>query len=138
MANPNLDLIRRQLDRIEAAQDPAVERGGGGSHNPPMEIGERLARVEAGLDWIKVILAIIASVMIGGFALFGVQINRLDTKIDGIGPRISEEAARTRQEMVAITNAIANSITATRQAQPAPAPQIVIVPPGTPPPPPKQ
>jgi hypothetical protein len=91
-----------------------------------MDIGERLARLESGQDWIKVILALIGAVVVGGFAFLGVQINRIDTKVDGLGARID---AQTRQELIGIANAISNSITATRQVQP----QIVILPAPTPP-----
>jgi hypothetical protein len=105
-----------------------------------MGIGERLARVESGLDWIKVILALIGAFMIGGFAFFGVQFNRLDgkidrisdnlgAKIDAIPQRLSEEFRAMRAEMSAQTSAIANSITATRQAQPPAPPQIIVLPP---------
>ncbi|HTT78533.1 MAG TPA: hypothetical protein VMF86_02535 [Stellaceae bacterium] len=96
-----------------------------------MDIGERLARLESGQDWIKVILALIGAIVIGGFAFLGVQINRLDTRfdaigsrIDALGSRIAAENASTRQELVGIANAIANSITAARQVQP----QIIVVP----------
>jgi hypothetical protein len=108
-----------------------IDVGGGGPHPPGMDIGERLARLEAGQDWIKVILALIGAVVIGGFAFLGVQVNRLDSKfdtmgnrIDALGARIDAQGAQTRQELVGIANAISNSITAARQVQP----QIVIVP----------
>lgn len=100
-----------------------------------MDIGERLARLESGQDWIKVILALIGAVVIGGFAFLGVQINRLDSKMDALstslaaridaqGGKIDAQGAETRRELVGIANAISNSITAARQVQP----QIVIVP----------
>lgn len=108
-----------------------IDVGGGGPHPPGMDIGERLTRLEAGQDWIKVILTLIGAVVIGGFAFLGVQVNRLDakfdaigTRIDALGGRITVENAQTRQELVGIANAVANSITAARQVQP----QIVIVP----------
>ncbi len=87
-----------------------------------MDIGERLARVESGLDWIKVILSLIAVFMFAGFTFLGVQIIHVDGKIDMIPQRLSEEFRAMRAEMAAQTSAIANSITATRQAQP-PAPR---------------
>jgi hypothetical protein len=124
-----------------------------------MDIGERLVRVESGFDWIKVMLALIATFMISGFAFLGIQINRLDGKmerldgkIDGLSSslnakleaiplRLSEEFRAMRAEMAAQTSAIANSITATRQEQPPAPPQIIVIPspqtPPTPAPPPK-
>jgi hypothetical protein len=93
-----------------------------------MDIGERLARVEMGLDWIKVALALIGTFMIGSVAFLGIQFIRLDGKIDAIPQRLSEEFRAMRAEMAAQTTAIANSITATRQAQPPAPPQIIVIP----------
>jgi hypothetical protein len=86
---------------------------------------------------VKVILAIIGAVMIGGFAFLGVQFNhlngKLDTlsstlsaKIEGSPQRLSEELRIMRAEMAAETSAITDSLMATKQVQapqPAPAPQ---------------
>jgi hypothetical protein len=96
-----------------------------------MDIGERLARLESAQEWTKVVLGLIGAVIIGGFAFLGVQIGRLDTKVDGLGARISAENAATRQELIGVATAIANSITAARQIQP----QILPVPMPTPGPP---
>jgi hypothetical protein len=99
---------------------------------PGVAIGERLARLESGQEWIKIILGLIGAALIGGFAFLGVQINRLDAKfdsingrfdsingrIDSLGSRISAESAATRQELIGIATAISNSITAARQFQP--------------------
>jgi hypothetical protein len=124
-----------------------VETGGTPPHHPFMDIGERLARVESGLDWIKVVLTLIGAfltlifaLVIGGFTFFGVrfdrldakiemQTERLDAKIDSIPQRLTDEFRAMRAEMAAQTSAIANSITATRQAQPPAPPQIIVIPP---------
>jgi hypothetical protein len=125
------------------AETAPIDVGGGGPHPPGMDLGERLAKLESGQDWIKVNLALIGAVVIGGFVFLGVQINRLDSnmdtlstslaaRIDAQGARIDAQGAETRRELVGIANAIANSITAARQVQP----QIVVVPtpvPGAPP-----
>jgi hypothetical protein len=105
-----------------------IDVGGGGPHPPRMDIGERLARLESAQEWTKVVLGLIGAVIIGGFAFLGVQISRLDTKVDGLGARISAENAATRQELIGVATAIANSITAARQIQP----QILPVPMPTP------
>lgn len=129
--------------------DP-IDVGGHGPHPPGMDIGERLARLESAQEWTKIILGLIGALLIGGFALLGGQINRLDAKfdsldgrIDSLGARISAEGAATRQELIGITTAISNSITAARQIQPQILP-VLMPTPGPPPqpapssPPPKQ
>jgi hypothetical protein len=72
--------------------------------------------------------------MIGGFSFLGFQLDRLEGRADrieaavaAIPAHLSEEFRAMRAEMAAQTNAIANSITATRQAQPPP-PQIIVLP----------
>lgn len=120
-------------ERMQALpeRERSIETGGGPPHPPPMDSGERLARVENSLDWIRVILTVmgtlIVAVMIGGFTFLGVQFVRLDGKIDAIPQRLSEEFRAMRAEMSAQTSAIANAITATRQTPP-PAPQIIVIP----------
>ena len=111
-----------------------------------MDFGERVARLESGQEWTKLILGLIGAVMIGGFAFLGIQIGRLDAKVDTLGARISAESAATRQEidalsaritsegaatrqeLIGIANAISSSITAARQIQP----QVIVVPMPTP------
>lgn len=123
------DRIKREIgDPVPPSvgdADSPIDVGGGGPHPPGMDIGERLARLESAQEWTKVILALIGALMIGGFAFLGVQINRLDTKfeslggrIDSLGTRIASENAATRQELIGVATAIANSITAARQMQP--------------------
>jgi hypothetical protein len=72
--------------------------------------------------------------MIGGFSFLGFQLNRLENRADrietaitGIPARLSDEFHAMRSEMTAQTSAIANSITAVRQAQPPP-PQVIVIP----------
>ncbi len=138
--------IKREIGEPQSAaagDEPVpIDLGGHGPHPPGMDIGERLARLESAQEWTKIILGLIGAVLIGGFAFLGIQINRLDTKFDSLGARISAEGAATRQELIGIATAISNSITAARQIQP----QILPVPIPTPappqpapnPPPPKQ
>ena len=99
----------------------------------------RIAKLEGALEGLKFsftllasLVALLMAVTLGGFAFTGVQMNRLDGKIDGMGSRIdgvsrqlAEEFRAMRVETAAQTSAIANSITAARQIQP----QIVVMPP---------
>jgi predicted PurR-regulated permease PerM len=113
-------------------------------------VDNRLGELKGALDGLRhsfTILAgavgLVATVMVFGFGFFGVQFNRLDGKIDALSntlnakieaipQRLSEEFRAMRAEMAAQTSAIANSVTATRQAQPAPA-QIIVIPAPQPP-----
>jgi hypothetical protein len=80
------------------------------------------------------VIGLVAVGMIGGFSFFGLQLSRLEGRVDrldvaiqAIPARLSDEFHAMRSEMAAQTNAIANSVTATRQAQPPP-PQIIVLP----------
>ena len=88
----------------------------------------RIAKLEGALEGLKFsftllasLVALLMAVTLGGFAFTGVQMNRLDGKIDGMGSRIdgvsrqlAEEFRAMRVETAAQTSAIANSITAAR------------------------
>jgi hypothetical protein len=104
-------------------------------------VDTRLAQVDGALtglrtsmDGARWVIGIVAVVMIGGFSFLGLQLNRLEGRADrieiaiaGIPMRLSDEFHAMRSDMAAQTSAIANSITAVRQAQPPP-PQIIVVP----------
>jgi Flp pilus assembly pilin Flp len=90
--------------------------------------------LKSAIDGTRWVVGIVAVVMIGGFSFLGFQLNRLEGRIDrietavaAIPGRLSEEFRAMRSEMAAQTSAIANSITATRQAPPA-APEIIVIP----------
>jgi flagellar capping protein FliD len=140
--------------RLKRGLGPTNFRSGGGNEPPEMrEAGERLARLEGAYDLAKVVAGLILAVMIGGFAFLGTQmasltgqIGRLDGKIDTIAQRLdakidasaarvnekldaipqqlAEEFRAMRADMSAQTSAIANSITAAKQAPP----QVLLVP----------
>jgi hypothetical protein len=143
----NFEEASRRLERLERPERPAsIDRSGGDSHPPGMD-SERLAKLEGAYDALKVVrpmtiavMAVFVAVMLGGFAFLGFQNAQLSTKLEGIPQVLREEFRAMRAEMAAQTSAIANSITATKQAQPpAPPvpPQIVVIPPSvTPLPPP--
>ena len=106
---------------------------GGGSPPPPIDLAERIARVEAAIEGLRHSqnLTIGATAMVGAIlialSVYGLQ------RIDQTQESISREAAATRQELVGVATAIANSITAARQMQP---PIVVVPAPSTPPAPP--
>jgi hypothetical protein len=92
---------------------------------------QRLAKLEGSYGALKVVrptaitvigVFLAAQVFVLGF--FATQISSMNSKLDAIPVRLSEEFRALRAEMSAQTTAIANSITATRQAQP----QIFVLP----------
>jgi hypothetical protein len=151
VSNIDVDMLRRQLDRIEASRGSETTRAVGGNGEPPgpadswmnwrAVVDARLARLggaveglRGSVDGMRWVIGMVAVVMIGGFGFLGFQLNRLEGRVDrvetavaAIPARLSDEFRAMRAEMAAQTSAIANSITATRQAQPPP-PQIVVVP----------
>lgn len=162
MGNPapiptHLKELHQKVDalasRVEHAKSAAVDTGGGGGHPPGMDdpwrtkVDDRLLGVEKGLlelkgdiSGMKVAVAALASMIAIGSALLsgvvynmGGRIDRVETKLDALGPRLTEEFRAMRAEMSAQTSAIANSITATKQQ----APQVILVP-APPPPAPQQ
>jgi hypothetical protein len=104
-------------------------------------VDARLSRLEGALEGLRAsvdgtrwVVGLVAVVMIGGFGFLGFQLNRLEGRVDrietavaAIPAHLSEEFRAMRAEMAAQTSAIANSITAVRQAQPPP-PQIIVIP----------
>lgn len=118
-----------------------MKSGDGGGTSGGMEA--RIAKLEDALEGLKFSLTLLASlvgllmaVTPGGFAFLGVQVNRLDskidskidgmgTRIDGISRQLAEEFRAMRVETAAQTSAIASSIIAARQVQP----RIVVMPP---------
>ncbi len=124
-------------DNIAEFLAEKVAPSGSGSHDPSMDaawkssVDTQLGELKGAVDGLRSsftilsgAIGLVAAVMAIGFAFFGVQFNRLDAKIDTIPPRLSEEFRAMRAEMAAQTSAIANSITATKQAQP----QIFVLP----------
>jgi len=110
------------------------------------QIERGVSKLEGTVDALKIIkpltigvMALLTTVLIGAIAFLGIQIARLDQKVefdaqrlndklDAIPQKLTDEFRATRAETAAQTSAIADSITAARQFQP----QIIIVPVPTP------
>jgi hypothetical protein len=94
---------------------------------------ERVARLEGAYDALKVVrpmtitvVSVLLAVLVFVLGFFAAQLGSLNTKIDAIPQKLSEEFRAMRSEMAAQTTAIATAITAARQMQPsspAPPPQ---------------
>jgi hypothetical protein len=130
---------RQQVDRVDSGM---TNTEGGDGAPPPSgtwlgwraSVDARLESLKAATDSTRWVVGVLAVVMIGGFSFLGFQISRLEVRIDrietavaAIPARLSDEFRAMRAEMAAQTSAIANSITAVRQAQPPP-PQIIVIP----------
>ncbi len=138
------DFIERRLQRglgaptsrAEPADSPPIDFGGGPPHSTDMN--DRLAKLEGAYDALKVvrpltvtIFGLLMAVVIGGLAFLGNQnnriegrIDRVETQIQAIPQRISEEFRAMRAESAAQASAIATAITAAKQ-QPT---QVILVP----------
>ena len=130
---------RQQFDRVEAGMTSA--HGGNGAPPPSgawvswrASVDARLEGLKSAIDGTRWVVGIVAVIVIGGFSFLGFQLNRLEGRVDrvettiaAIPARLSDEFRAMRSEMAAQTSAIANSITAVREAQPPP-PQIIVVP----------
>ncbi len=143
MLRQQVNSLRQQLDRIEANRDAGVTSADGGNGVPPpsatrlswrASVDARLEGLRGSIDGTRWVVGIVAVIMIGGFGFLGFQLNRLEGRVDrvetaiiAIPARLSDEFRAMRSEMAAQTSAIANSITAVREAQPPP-PQIIVVP----------
>ena len=107
---------------------------GNGAPLMPADLAERIARLEASIEGLRhsqnltigatAAIGGVLAAMIVGFGVYGLQ------RIDQTQESISREVAMTRQELVGVATAIANSITAARQMQP---PIIISPAPNTPP-----
>lgn len=113
-----------------------LAKGGKEAHDTAMELRDRIAKLEASFDWLKVIMTLHLAITLGGFTFLGAQMmrlegrtegrmDRLEAKLDTIPARLSEEFRAMRAEMAAQTAAIASSVTAARAVQP----QILVMPP---------
>ena len=114
-------------EREGAQQHPADKTGGAYCSRRPWPSSangpcKRIARVETAIEGLRhsqnltigatAAIGGILAAMIVGFGIYGLQ------RIDQTQSLIAREAAATRQELVGVTPAIANSITAARQMPP--------------------
>ena len=137
------DYIRARIARGLGDPRAGSETSGDGNGPPPLSgtwlgwrasVDARLEALKSSIDGMRWVVGIVAVIMIGGFSFLGFQLNRLEGRVDrvevaiaAIPARLSDEFRAMRAEMAAQTSAIANSITATREAQPPP-PQIIVIP----------
>jgi len=96
MADIDVDLLRRQLDRIEASGGARIAStdGGNGALPPPgtwlgwrASVDARLDGLKGFVDGMRWVIGLVAVVMIGGFSFFGLQLSRPEGRVDPVGGR---------------------------------------------------
>lgn len=149
--NPKFRVVSDlSADRVEMFKDmrarqreqPPLANGGGGGQDSGMDLDKRLTRMEGSYDSLKVVrpmtiavCSVLLAALVFVLSAMTLQMNGISTRMESLAARVEEgfrtlrtdmaaEARATRAEMAAQTSAIANSITATKQA----APQILLVP----------
>lgn len=107
---------------------PPESPGGGGDGDGSVRdvtlLKERLAKLEGAFDWMKVTLAILAAVLIGGFTFLGVQLGRTDAKVSDLSRDVAGLPGRISGDLRDLTKTLADTITAARHQQP----QIIVLP----------
>jgi outer membrane murein-binding lipoprotein Lpp len=133
------EFLRRKIDEIEkiAGGGPLPARPIDGGDEPPhlSAMRERLARLEGAFDWLKITLALLAAVVIGGFAFLGVQSNRIDGKVGSLSDQVAALPGQINSNLRDLTKTLSEAILAAKQ----PPPQVILMPapqlPQSPPPP---
>lgn len=87
-------------------------------------MGGRLSRLEGAFDWIKVMIAMISAVVIGGIAFLGVRIARVDSRVSALSEKVDALPERVNANLRDLTNTLAQAILASKQA----APQVIVLP----------
>jgi len=130
MNESNVVQLRDDDDGNIIGEIPGVETTGGPPHDPGMD-EQRLSKLEGSYDALKVVrpmtitvIGVFLAALVFVLGFFATQLNSINSKLDAIPVRLSEEFRALRAEMSAQTSAIANSITATKQMPP----QVIVLP----------
>lgn len=146
MANPDLRLVGNKLDTFQTTgvQSPAsIPPLAPGRKPPDMDaMSERLAKLEGAFDWVKVTVALMGAVLIGGIAFLGVQITRVDDRISALSDKLDSRASAVDSRIAALSekvdalpdrvnanlrdliNALSQAILASKQTPP----QVILMP----------
>ena len=97
----------------------------------PNQMGDRVSRLEGALDWIKVTIAVVTTVAIGGIAFIGAQLVRVDSRVSALSDKVSTLSEkvdalpeRVNANLRDLTNTLAQTILASKQT----VPQVVLLP----------
>ena len=84
----------------------------------------RLSKLEDAFDWIKVTIALIGAVLIGGIAFIGVQITRVDGRISTLSDQVNALPDKVNANVRDLTNTLSQAILASKQTTP----QVILLP----------
>ena len=87
-------------------------------------MNDRFTKLETGFEWMKVMLALIGTVLIGGMAFLGAQITRVDGRLSVLSDKVDALPDRINANLRDLTGTLAQAILAAKAAPP----QIVILP----------
>jgi predicted RND superfamily exporter protein len=130
-SNVALDLLRRQLDKIEDslnANEEVLSQLGGEDGRPPMaNTDERIGRIEGAIEGLKhsqnlmVVTVLGIGTILAGLGVYGLQ------RIDTLSDRVNALPSQINSELLNLTKTLASLIIATKENQsatvPTPAPQ---------------
>lgn len=149
MSDRGIDVTILQTSLVQSQKHNAqlevqLANASSGSRKPEPDKPDadlRIPKLEGMVDVLKLFpsfllaaLALTFTVMVALLGYVATQVASVERRVEGINGRLSEEFRAMRTDMNAQTSAIANAITATRQAPP----QILLLPaPETPPKPPQ-
>jgi outer membrane murein-binding lipoprotein Lpp len=84
----------------------------------------RLARLEGEVSSLKTLSAAILAIMLGGFAFLGVQVTRMDNRINTVASDVQALPGKINGDLLNLTRTLADAITAAKQTPP----QVLLVP----------
>ena len=125
-------------------QNPPTTGGNGGPPGSQLnDMHVRLAKLESDVSsfrWmlglVPAIFALVAAILIGGFAFLGVQVTRMDGRVSTISTDVQSLPQKINSNLLDLTRTLADAITASKQAPPQvlmiPAPQPPQAPPSHP------
>jgi outer membrane murein-binding lipoprotein Lpp len=123
---------RSDMEKVTGGERPP-DRPVDGRDEPPYvsNMRDRLARLEGSIEWFRLVLAVVATVAVGGMGFLGIQVSRIDgkiTSIDGKISSLSEQVSTLPEKINAnlrdLTKTLAEAITAAKQTPP----QVILMP----------
>lgn len=93
-------------------------------------MNDRLAKLEIGFERMKIMLALIGTILIGGMAFLGAQITRLDGRLFALSDRLDALPDRINANLRDLTSTLFQAILA---AKASPPPVVIMPAPPAPP-----